>query len=110
MTIVVKGKDADFDINFGDYRQSGTSHTLQFAVRNASGVIAVPTAGTVTVTVQSPGATEPLDVQQNQFDLTDQANWIQTLIGMHVQVMSFTLGALDAGKTLDVTISSSFGI
>ena len=105
--IALRGQTGDFEANFG--KQSGTVHTLQFAVRDGNGAVTPPDAGSVTITVRTPGADTFEDIEANVFDLTNRGNWIQVLTGIHIGSMHFACADLDAGKTLDVTISSSFG-
>lgn len=112
MTIKKEGiphDSAPVPINFPEFKQSGTVHSFQFAVRDADGNIAVPAAGVVTVKVRTPSAAAFEDVPNNAFGLTSRGNWIQPLIGVHIEAVELSLSELDVGKTLDVVISSSFG-
>lgn len=94
---------------FADHRQSGTVHTIQLWFRDANGDIGAPAAGTVTIKARAPGgpAFEALD--GNLVDVTDRANWLQELKGMHIEALELTLASVTTDYTMGYAISSSFG-
>ena len=111
MTIKIEGIAHDADpvsIEFAEHRQSGSVHTIQLTLRNAAGVIEAPAAGTVTIKVRSPGGGAFESVEGSAVDVTDRANWTQTL-KQHVEALELTPGSVTADYTIGVAISSSFG-
>lgn len=112
MTIKKQGYDAaggPFEIPFTDHKQSGSTHTIQITMRDSNGAIATPTAGTLTIKVRAPGGAAFEDVGSNAIDVTSRANWMQTIVGQHIEALELTPASVDAGFTFDVAISSSFG-
>ena len=101
--------DGTYPENFAEYQQSGTVHTIEFEVRDSSGARAVPATGTVTIKYRTPGGFGYLSPSPADVDLTNEANWGQTINGVHIGAMELTLASLEAGHTLSYTISSSFG-
>jgi len=111
MTIKKKGYDAGagpFEIPFTDHKQSGSTHTIQITMRDSTGAIAAPAAGTLTIQVRAPGGPAYEDVGSNQIDVTSRANWMQTIVG-HIEALRITPASVTAGYTFDLAISSSFG-
>lgn len=80
-------------------------HQIQVTVFNASDVATAPTAGSLTITVKSPGAEEFESIDSGVIDLTSRDNWLQTLDG-NALALQFTPTGLDADKTYSVAINS----
>lgn len=113
MTIKKQDLDAgasshEVDFNTEPGGQPGSTHTIQIAMRDSTGAIAAPAAGTLTFKVRAPGGADFEDVTDNVIDVTSRANWMQK-INQHIEALQVVPDSVTAGYTFDLAISSSFG-
>lgn len=79
-------------------------HQLQLTVFNGSGTRTVPGAGTLTVDIKAPYASEFEQVLS--VDLTSASNWIQFLKDTVATEFQFSVSSLDSNHTLDIHLAS----
>lgn len=98
-------KTGTFEIPCDLHGLKGTSFTIQFTVKNGSGVVTVPVAGQVVVKAKAPLGEEFESIIGGTIDLTSRDNWLQILKDIRIEAFEFTESSLDASHTIDVAVS-----
>lgn len=99
----VGNETVEIDVSETLRHSNAIRYEIQYVVRNSSGAITTPTAGTIAVAgkLYANGVNTAIVAAQDLH--TNRDNWLESITGAY-HTLEFTVASLDADHTVDIFI------